>query len=82
MMGATSLLDTLQGHPDAVAIFCAGGGPRLTRSQLRKQVIDVAIKLRKSGIRPGDAVSIADTNTVLQIPDLCCSHIALDMLQI
>ncbi|EIE20280.1 acetyl-CoA synthetase-like protein [Coccomyxa subellipsoidea C-169] len=64
MMGATSLLDTLHGHPDAVAIFCAGGGPRLTRSQLRKQVIGVAIKLRKSGIRPGDAVSIADTNTV------------------
>lgn len=65
MRGVSSLLDALNGHPDAVAVFCAGGGPRLTRIQLRKQVINIAIALRKSGIRPGDAVSIADTNTVL-----------------
>ncbi|BDA45528.1 probable 2-hydroxyacyl-CoA lyase at C-terminar half [Coccomyxa sp. Obi] len=64
MTGASTLLDALGGLPDAVAIFCAGGGPRLTRDHLRKEVIRVAVALRKSGIRPGDAVSIADTNTV------------------
>ena len=64
MTGASTLLDALGGLPDAVAIFCAGGGPRLTRDHLRKEVLRVSVALRKSGIRPGDAVSIADTNTV------------------
>ncbi len=64
MTGASTLLETLGGLPDAVAIFCAGGGPRLNRDHLRKEVIRVAVALRRGGIRPGDAVSIADTNTV------------------
>lgn len=64
MGGPSTLLDAVGGHSDAVALFCAGGGPRLTRDELKKQVISTAIALRKSGICPGDAVSIADTNTV------------------
>lgn len=65
MVKATSLLDALRGDPQAVAIYCTDGGPRLTYGQLKSQVVSVAIALRKGGIRPGDAISIADTNTVL-----------------
>lgn len=36
----------------------------MTRSQLLQHVVHFAGVLQASGIRPGDAVSIADTNTV------------------
>lgn len=47
--------------------FCdhaTGGGPTLSRTQLAQQVARFASTLRASGIRPGDTVSLADTNTV------------------
>jgi acyl-CoA synthetase (AMP-forming)/AMP-acid ligase II len=44
--------------------WATGGGPHVTRSQLLQQVVQFAGVLKASGIRPGDTVSLADTNTV------------------
>lgn len=95
-MGASTLVDALQGSASAALIlagecpiqtrhcnsatrscrsgtvhrraeqstFAAGGGPTLSRSQLQQQVARFASVLKASGIRPGDTVSLADTNTV------------------
>jgi acyl-CoA synthetase (AMP-forming)/AMP-acid ligase II len=64
MAQASTLLDALQASPKATAIFCTAGGPRLTYSELQIEAVRIAATLRNSGIRPGDTVSIADTNTV------------------
>ena len=45
----------------------AGGGSTVTRSQLLQHIVRFAGVLQASGIRPGDAVSLADTNTVKTI---------------
>ena len=64
MPGSGTLVDALAGSDNAPALFCAGGGPRVTRQQLRKQIHLTASSLRAAGVKAGDAVSISDTNTV------------------
>ena len=64
-MIAGTLLDAIEGgNPESPAIICAGGGPQLSRTELRDQCFIFAQAIRRAGIRPGDAVSIAETNTV------------------
>lgn len=64
MPGPGTLVDALAGSDNATALFCAGGGPRVTRQQLREQIHFVASSLKAAGVKAGDAVSISDTNTV------------------
>ena len=64
MPGSGTLVDALAGSDNAPALFCAGGGPRVTRQHLRKQIHLVASSLKAAGVKAGDAVSISDTNTV------------------
>lgn len=64
MSSSGTLLDVLSGSGDATAIVCANGGPRLTRQQLQGLCTVVANALRRAGLKPGDAVTIADLNTV------------------
>ena len=60
-----TLEGVLAGEPGAHALFCAGGGPRLTRGQLQQEIVHFANLIRQAGVRPGDVVSLTDTNTVL-----------------
>ncbi|KAK9828489.1 hypothetical protein WJX72_000277 [[Myrmecia] bisecta] len=60
----STLVGILGSKADDVAIYGADGGLRLSRGQLEEQIVELAHVLRESGIRPGDTVSIADTNTV------------------
>lgn len=64
MAPLTTLADVLRSNGQGPAVICAGNGPRLTRSQLENEIKLVANLLRNSDIKPGDAVSIADANTV------------------
>lgn len=59
-----TLEGALQGSDELPAIVLAGGGPTISRKQLREQVVFFANTLRRSGVKPGDVVSIAETNTV------------------
>lgn len=59
-----TLADVLQGNSNAQGVICAGGGPAYSRGQLETRIKYVANLLRSSGIKPGDAVSIAKANTV------------------
>ena len=64
MPAPATLLDALANWDEAPAVYCAGGGPKISRQQLRKQIIVVANRLKASGIKPGDAVNVSETNTV------------------
>ena len=59
-----TLADVLKGNGDAPGVVCAGGGPAYSRGQLENRIKYTANLLRNSGIKPGDTVSIAKTNTV------------------
>ena len=59
-----TLADVLKGNSDAPGVICAGGGPAYSRGQLETRIKYVANLLRNSGIKQGDAVSIAKANTV------------------
>ncbi|KAL3141143.1 hypothetical protein ABBQ38_003493 [Trebouxia sp. C0009 RCD-2024] len=59
-----TLADVLKGNSEALGVVCAGGGPVYNRGQLEVRIKDLASLLRNSGIKPGDTVSIAKTNTV------------------
>jgi len=63
-----TLLDVLEGgDPKSPALLCSGGA-ELSRFQLKEQCVILAEAVRNAGIKPGDAVSIADTNTVSPMP--------------
>jgi len=63
-----TLLDALQGgDPKSPALLCSGGA-ELSRSQLKEQCVILAEAIRNAGIKPGDAVSISETNTVSPMP--------------
>ncbi len=66
MPSPSTLVDALAEWDSAPAVFCAGGGPRISRQQLRKQVQQVTSSLKAAGVKPGDAVSISETNTARQ----------------
>ncbi len=59
-----TLADVLQGLPDRPAVTVTKGGPSVTRKELSDLAWEVAARLRALGVRPGDLVSIAETNTV------------------
>ena len=65
-MGVTAktLGEVTVGCPDDPAVFLCEHDKVLSRGQLHNAVLALAGTLRKSGIRPGDIVSIADANTV------------------
>jgi acyl-CoA synthetase (AMP-forming)/AMP-acid ligase II len=50
--------------PTAPALVVTHNGPSCTHSELYAAVVDVALGLRRAGIRPGDVVSMAYANTV------------------
>lgn len=59
-----TLLDALKGgHPKCPALICSGG-VQLSRDQLKEQCLVFAEAIRRAGIKTGEAVSIAETNTV------------------
>lgn len=65
-----TLADVLRGSPDSTAVLVTKGGPSFTREQLEALIWKVADRLRELGVRPGDLVSIAETNTVNLDPHL------------
>ena len=60
----TTMPDVLAGEESLPAIFVGSGGPSFTRGDLQHLVVQFAETLRKSGIKPGDTITIADLNTV------------------
>lgn len=61
----STLTDVLAGGDEASpAIFVGSGGLQLTRGELSKLIIQFAETLRRSGLKPGDVVTIAEPNTV------------------
>ena len=70
-----TLLDALErGNPNSPALLCAGDGPQLSRAQLKEQCMIFAEAIRRAGIKEGDAVSIAETNTVMTTPSTTKRH--------
>ncbi|GBF97305.1 hypothetical protein Rsub_09996 [Raphidocelis subcapitata] len=64
--GAT-LISAIEGRDDALAVAVADGkkgGVRLSRAQLRAAVGSLAKRLVAAGVKPGDVVSMVQTNTV------------------
>lgn len=59
-----TLTDAITGAGASPALIGANNGPVLTRQQLLAAVQALANTLRASGIKPGDAVTLVDTNTV------------------
>jgi hypothetical protein len=66
--GLNTLYNVLQGDPGAIALKVTEGGPALTRGALQQCVVDLARTLQQAGVRPGDVVSMAFTNTVSGCP--------------
>lgn len=64
----STLATVLKGHDDALAVAVTaekGGQPlRLSRAQLRGLVASLARRIAAAGVKPGDVVSVAMTNTV------------------
>lgn len=62
----STLHDVLAGSydPNSLALILTGSNARISRSALYASVVDAALKLQKSGIKPGDVVSMAYANTV------------------
>ncbi len=64
----STLATVLKGHDDALAVAVTaekGGQPlRLSRAQLRALVASLARRIAAAGVKPGDVVSIAMTNTL------------------
>ena len=59
-----TLLDAVEGgDPKCPTLLCSGN-VELSRSQLKEQCIVFAEAIRRAGVKTGDAVSIAETNTV------------------
>lgn len=59
-----TLLDALEGgDPNSPALLCSGG-VQLSRRQLKEHCVVFAEAIRNAGVKTGDAVSIAETNTV------------------
>ena len=52
------------GDPAAPALFVGSGGLELSRRQLQGLVVQFAETLRRSGVKPGDVITIAEPNTV------------------
>lgn len=59
-----TLTEAISGAEASPALIGANNGPLLTRQQLLAAVHALANTLRASGIKPGDAVTLVDTNTV------------------
>ena len=59
-----TLLDALEGGDPKSPALISCGGVQLSRGQLKQQCIVFAQAIRRAGIKTGDAVSIAETNTV------------------
>lgn len=62
--GLQTLYNVLQGTPDGLALKVTEGGPVFTRGVLQQCIMDMARSLQIAGIKPGDVVSMAFTNTV------------------
>ncbi|KAK9807300.1 hypothetical protein WJX73_009699 [Symbiochloris irregularis] len=62
-MGGT-LLNVFGGRDEDPALLSSSSGSNLSYEALRRLVFQTANSLKASGIRPGDVVTIADTNTV------------------
>lgn len=63
-MAPRTMNEILDGHGDRPALLLAGVNHTLTRDQLRCHVELLAQTLVATGIKPGDVVSIANTNTL------------------
>eukprot|EP00884_Botryococcus_braunii_P001865 jgi/Botrbrau1/1167/Bobra.0162s0055.1 len=59
-----TLTDAISGAGTSAALFGANNGPTISRKQLLDAVTTLANTLRASGIKPGDAVTLVDTNTI------------------
>lgn len=71
-MTPKTLYEVLLGTDGSQAVVVAST-PKLTltRSQLRGCIVHTAAKLQAAGIRPGDVVSLAFTNTVCIMSHIC-----------
>ncbi len=74
VLDLATLPDVLKGDDSSPAIFVGGGGPAFTRGNLNQLIVEFAETLRKSGIKPGDVITIAETNTVRLF---CCVVVVL-----
>ena len=73
MTSPKSLLDALQGgDPESPALLCSGS-VQLSRKQLKELCIVFAEAIRRAGVKTGDAVSIAETNTLSACHVSCIS---------
>ncbi|EFJ30106.1 hypothetical protein SELMODRAFT_170181 [Selaginella moellendorffii] len=57
------LVDGASLEPDSDALI-ASGGPRLTHAELQAAILRTASKLKRTGLNPGDLVSLAFPNTI------------------
>jgi len=64
------------GRPSQIAITVAGGGPRVTYDQLRRQVDSLAARLNALGIGRGDRVAIALPNGLEMIVSFLAAAMA------
>ena len=67
-MSVSTLHDVLSNYgqrsSDTTALILTGSGVRLSRSALYSCVVETALFLRRSGIKPGDVISLAHSNSV------------------
>eukprot|EP00889_Picochlorum_renovo_P002140 jgi/Picre1/29170/NNA_004563.t1 len=62
--GATLSSGVLVDNGSLVSLIRGGGGGKITRSSLHQMSVEFANVLRGNGIKPGDVVTVVDSNTI------------------
>lgn len=61
---ATLSSGVLVDNGSLISLIRGGGGGKITRSSLHQMSIEFANVLRGNGIKPGDVVTVVDSNTI------------------